>query len=203
MTAPVLDRIPPDVAAPAPTRPRVVMIGTALVSAAVLALFAGMFAIYFNQRSATIAGGEEWIPGGAGTIPLTPASVMFVTLGMSMITVQWSVYAIGNDDRRNTYISLGLTLVFGAAFLNQAAFMFSEMGWVIADSIQAVLIYAITGGHVVMMVVAMAFVTLMGVRALGGQFNARDHEGISAAALFWHASVVVYAVIWAGIYQVK
>lgn len=203
MSAPVVDLIPRDVVAPARQRPRVLMIGTAMTTAAIVATFAGLFAVYFHQRSATIAGGEEWIPGGAATLPLTPASVMLVTLGMSMVTVQWAVYAIGNDDRRNTYLAIGLSLVFGAAFINQAAFVYGEMGWVIAESVQAVLIYAITGGQLLMTGVAMAFLLLMGVRTLGGQFNARDHEGISAAALFWHANAIVYAVIWAAIYQVK
>jgi heme/copper-type cytochrome/quinol oxidase subunit 3 len=203
MSAPVVDFVPADVVAPPRQRPRVLMLGTALATAGVVAVFAGMFAVYFHQRSATLGAGEEWIPGGAGTIPLTPASVMLVTLGMSMVTVQWAVYAIGNDDRRNTYLAIGLSLVFGAAFLNQGAFLYGEMGWVIADSVQAVLIYAITGGQMLMTAVAMAYLLLMGVRTLGGQFNARDHEGISAAALFWHANVLVYAVVWAAIYQVK
>ncbi|MGY6500002.1 MAG: cytochrome c oxidase subunit 3 [Acidimicrobiales bacterium] len=205
VAAPVTDIIPSDVPAAEPTRPRVVLIGTALVIAAIAALFTGLFAVYFSTRAGVIATGEDWIPGGAGTIPLTPASVMFVTLGMSMVTIQWGVWAIGKNDRLNAYLAFGLSLMLAGAFLNQAAFLYGEMGWEIAGdlAVQSVLIYAITGTHILMTVLAMIYVALMVFRALAGEFSSRDREGITAAALFWHASVAAYAVIWVSIYQIK
>lgn len=185
-----------------PARPRLLLLGTALTIAAIGAVFVGMFAVYFLQRAEF---GPGWIPDGAGTIPLTPASVMLATLVMSSVTVQWVVWAISHDDRMNTYLSAGLTLVLSLAFLNQASFLYSWMGWEIAGdhAVQAVLIYAITGLQIAMLVVAMVFLALMSFRALGGQYSAKDHEGLTAAAMFWHAAVVAYAVIWAAIYNVK
>lgn len=185
-----------------PARPRLLLIGTMLTIVAIGMAFAGMFAVYALQRAEF---GPGWIPDGAGTIPLTPASMMLVTLAMTSVTVQWVVWAISNDDRWNTYLASGLTLLLAAAFLNQAAFLYGWMGWEISGehAVQAVLIYAISGAQILMLVVAMIFLALMSFRALGGQYSARDHEGLTAAALFWHASVVAYAVIWAAIYNIK
>lgn len=197
----VTDLIP--AAPPAePARPRLLLIGTALTIAAIGMVFVGLFALYFLQRAEF---GEGWIPDGAGTIPLTPASVMLATLVMTSVTVQWVVWAISHDDRLNTYLSAALTLVLSLAFLNQASFLYSWMGWEIAGdhAVQAVLIYAITGLQIAMLVVAMGFLALMSFRALAGQYSAKDHEGLAAAAMFWHAAVVAYAVIWAAIYNVK
>lgn len=197
----VTDLIP--AAPPAePARPRLLLIGTALTIAAIGMVFVGLFALYFLQRAEF---GEGWIPDGAGTIPLTPASVMLATLVMTSVTVQWVVWAISHDDRLNTYLSAALTLVLSLAFLNQASFLYSWMGWEIAGdhAVQAVLIYAITGLQIAMLVVAMGFLALMSFRALAGQYSAKDHEGLTAAAMFWHAAVVAYAVIWAAIYNVK
>ena len=73
----------------------------------------------------------------------------------------------------------------------------------IASGIQGVLIYTITGAHTVMLVLAMLFVALMALRALGGQFTARQHDGITAAAVYWYAMVAVYALIWISIYVTK
>lgn len=204
-TAVVTDIIPADPPAAPPARPRVVLIGTSLAIAAIAAAFVGLFAMYFSTRAEFIAGGGDWIPGGAGTIPLAPASVMFVTLVMSSITVHWAVWAIGRDDRLNTYLALGLTLMLSAAFLNQAAFLYGQMGWEIAGdlAVQAVLIYAITGAQIVMLVAAMVFLALMAFRAMAGGYSSRDSEGLVAASLFWHAAVVAYAVVWAAIYQIK
>ncbi|QGG96728.1 cytochrome c oxidase subunit 3 [Actinomarinicola tropica] len=185
-----------------PARPRLLLIGTALTVGAIAMAFAGMFALYAVNRQEF---GEGWIPDGAGTIPLTPASVMLVTLLMSSVTVQWVKWAIAHDDRMNTYLAAGITLVLSAAFLNQASFLYGWMGWEVAGehAVQAVLIYAITGTQIVMLVVAMIFLALMSFRALGGQYSAKDHEGLTAAALFWHASVLAYAMIWAAIYNIK
>ncbi|MFP4512346.1 MAG: heme-copper oxidase subunit III [Acidimicrobiales bacterium] len=205
MTAFVTDVVPADPPEAPRARPRVVLIGTALSIAAIAAMFVGLFAAYFTMRSETIASGSEWVPGGAGTIPLAPASVMFVTLVMTSITVHWAVWAISRDDRANTWLALGLTLMLSAAFLNQAAFLYGQMGWEIAGdlAVQAVLIYAITGAQILMLVVAMVFLALMAVRAMAGGYSSRDSEGLVAASLFWHAAVVAYAVVWTAIYQIK
>jgi cytochrome c oxidase subunit 3 len=68
---------------------------------------------------------------------------------------------------------------------------------------QSVLIYTITGAQLAMLVVAMIFLVLMGFRALVGQLTSRQHDGISAAAIFWHATVIVYMFIWYAIYVTK
>jgi heme/copper-type cytochrome/quinol oxidase subunit 3 len=54
-----------------------------------------------------------------------------------------------------------------------------------------------------MLILAMLFVALMGLRALGGQFTARQHDGITAAAVYWYAMVAVFALIWISIYVTK
>src|SRR5690606_30755002 len=130
---------------------------------------------------------------------------MLVTLAMSTVTVQWVKWAVARDDRVNLYISSALTIVLSVAFLNQATFLYQSMGWEVAgeDAVPAVLIYAISGLQIAMPVVAMCFPALMTFRALAGQYSAKDHEGLTAAAVFWHASVVAYAVLWAAIYNVK
>jgi hypothetical protein len=43
----------------------------------------------------------------------------------------------------------------------------------------------------------------MSFRALGGQYTSRQHDGISAAALAWHAQVAIFFVIWLAIYITK
>lgn len=205
MTAFVTDVVPADAPEAPRARPRLVLLGTSLTIAAIGAVFVGLFAVYFTMRSGVISAGQEWIPGGAGTIPLTPASMMLITLAMSSITVHWAVWAIGRDDRMNTWIALGLSVMLAAAFLNQAAFLYDQMGWEIAGDLatQSVLIYAISGLQIAMLVVAIAYLALMSFRAMAGGYSARDSEGLVAASLFWHASVVAYAVIWTAIYQIK
>jgi heme/copper-type cytochrome/quinol oxidase subunit 3 len=77
------------------------------------------------------------------------------------------------------------------------------MGDLGADTPVGLLIFGITGAHLVMAGVAMLFVGLMAFRTLGGQYSGRDREGIAAAALFWYVMVVVYAAIWWAIFITK
>lgn len=198
----VADPIPSEVPLAPPTRPRLVLIATAFAVVAFGMLLAGMFAVYISQRAAF---GEGWIPNGAGTIPLAPASVMLATMVMSSITVQWAVYAIARNDRLNSLLAAGLSVFFAVAFLNQGVFLFRSMGWEILgdNAVQATLINAIAGTQFLMLVIAMVYLAVATFRGLAGQYSAREHEGIVGAAMFWHAAVIAYAVIWAAIYNLK
>jgi cytochrome c oxidase subunit 3 len=189
------------VALPPVARPRVLLVGTAFAVAGSAMLFAGLLGVYLALRGQAVAGGGTWLPDGV-TIPLTQPNMMFFTLLMSTVTIQWAVSAIKNDDRANTYLALGVSLVLAFAFLVEAGYLYSLMGLDMANQ-QSVLIYAITGAHILMVVGAMVFAILMGFRALAGQFTSRQHDGIAAAALYWHAMVAVFAVIWLAIYVTK
>ena len=196
MTAHVL---PP---APAVQRPRVLVVGTAFAAAASFMVFIGLIGIYLAARVDVIGSGSAWLPKGS-TIPLQQPNTMFITLIMSVFTMQWAVAAIAKNDRVNAYLAMGLTLMLGIATIVMTTYLWYLMKLDIASGIQGVLIYTITGAHIVMLVVAMIFVALMGLRALGGQFTARQHDGITAAAVFWYAMVAVYALIWISIYVTK
>ena len=36
----------------------------------------------------------------------------------------------------------------------------------------------------------------MGVRAVAGQFNSKNADGIESAAIFWFSTVLVYLPVW-------
>ena len=188
--------------APPLQRPRVLMIGTAFMAAASIMVILGMLGVYLAQRADVLSAGSTWLPTGA-TIPLQQPNTMMITLIMTVITMQWAVNAISRNDRGHAYMALGLTLVLGAATIVMTSYLFSLMKLDISKGIQGVLIYSITGAHLLMLIVAMIFVALMAFRALGGQFAARQHDGISAAALYWDAMVAVYFILWISIYITK
>jgi cytochrome c oxidase subunit 3 len=184
-------------------RPRVLMVGTAFAIAAMLMTFAALIGIYLTERSTAIYSGTAWIPEGV-VIPLNQPNVMLFALLSSSITIQWAVDAARRDDRQQAYLALGLTVVFGIAVINMAAYLYSVMGLDMSvASLTPVLIYTITGLHIAALAGAILFTGLMAFRALGGQYTSRQYDGLSAAALFWHAQVIVYVAIWYAIYITK
>lgn len=184
-------------------RPRVVMVGTAFAAAGFFMLFVGLIGIYLTLRAGVIAERGTWIPAKV-TMPMHQPNVMLLALLMSSVTVQWAVNAIRRDDRQQAYLAFGVTLVFGVAVLNLAAYLYTIMGLDMAAATPfPALVYTITAAHLLMLVGAMIFVGLMAFRALGGQFTSRQYDGVSAAALFWHVQTVVFLFIWYAIYITK
>jgi cytochrome c oxidase subunit 3 len=191
-------------ALPAPPelrRPRRTSVAAALVGLGSAMVFAALIGIYLQLRVEFLESGGEWL--GSANIPLTPPNVMMATLAMSVVTMQWAHYAIARNDRVNAYVALGLTLVFGVAFINSQAFMYSIMELGIRDGVPELFVYTITGAHLVMVLGAMAFVAVAAFRALGGQFTPSQHDAVTAAALYWYVMVGVYAVIWIAVYVQK
>ena len=184
---------------PAPlNRPRTLVVGTAFITSAVLMFFGCLFAIYFSIRSDTMAWGMEWFPENA--ISLVPGGMNMATLTVSVATMAWAVYAVKNDDRVHAYLALILTALMGIAMINQTVFYYMDIALPIDHSEAALLLYVITGAHLVMVGVGVFWLALLLLRAFGGQDTSRHRDLVSAASLYWYAMVFIYTFIWLFIY---
>jgi heme/copper-type cytochrome/quinol oxidase subunit 3 len=190
--------LPP--AAP-PARPRVLLVGTALASAAAFMTFAGAVGIYVSTRAAALHSGQAWLPATTH-LPLTPANMSLGTMVLSGITMWWAVWAVGRNDRQSAYLALGLTIFFGLAVINATSFMYTQAKLPVSTT-AGVMIYAVTGAHLLLIIVGLGFAAVMTFRTLGGEYHGRDREGLVAAAVFWYATIAIFAVIWFAIYVTK
>ncbi len=198
--------LPENVAGAAPSRPRLLVIGTALASVAVMVGFGSLLSLYVRTRALWIATGDNgpWLPRGV-TIPLTQPNMMAMTLVLSLVTVLWAVASMKNDDRANTYVAVGLSLLFGFAYIAQTGYLLTLMGLPIAGDAagRAPLFYAAIGTHLAITGAAMAYLAIMGIRSLGGNYSAKDVEGLYGAAMFWFVMVTMYFALWYAIYITK
>ena len=184
---------------PAPlNRPRTLVVGTAFITSAVLMFFGCLFAIYFSIRSDTMAWGMEWFPETA--ISLVPGGMNMATLTVSVATMAWAVYAVKNDDRVHAYLALILTALMGIAMINQTVFYYMDIALPIDHSEAALLLYVITGAHLVMVGVGVFWLGLLLLRTFGGEDTSRHRDLVSAASLYWYAMVFIYTFIWLFIY---
>ncbi|MEI2638633.1 MAG: cytochrome c oxidase subunit 3 [Microthrixaceae bacterium] len=183
-------------AAPIPRR-REMLFGSAFATAGVSMLVVVLVANYLIERT---AGGAQWLVDNQ--IPLTQPNMQLITLGMSVVTMQWAFWSIARDDRYHTYMAIGTTLLLGAAFVNQTTFLYKMAGITIAQP-EGPLFYAVTGTHLAMMIAAMIFLVLVLFRVLAGQYSSRLPDGIGAVAILWYAGVALYALIWFAVYVQK
>lgn len=189
----------PAIITPARTAPRrrELLFGTAFATAGLVVVQLTLIGAYLAARNAA---GASWLAENA--IPLTQPNMQAFGLALSVVTMHWAVYSINNDDRTNTYVALGATLVLGAAFVNQTIFLWKFAG-ITGDQPEGPLFYAVTATNVAMVLAGMVFLFFVAFRALGGQFSSRNPDGIAAAAVLWDASVALYMVIWIAVYIMK
>ena len=183
--------LPP--AAPPPRR-NVALVGTGFAIAAGALLVGGLLAGYFDARQAVQQADGDWVD--PTTIPNVALAVAYLSLLMSSATAQWAVAAVRQDDRRNSYLAVGVTLLLGAAFVNGLTFCWSQLGAVAGDGAFADHMYAVTVAHMLLVVAAIVLFVVMGFRVLGGQFGPKNTELVASAAAFWHFVVLAGAAIW-------
>ena len=205
MTAATTTAVSPLVTAPAPEprRPRLLLIGSAFGAVASALVVLSTLAVYLQVRDDYLSGGGSSAVPEEFVLPLTPGGMGMVTLLMSLITVSWAVWSLRRDDRPHAYLAVGITLLFGIAFINTTAYLYQQLTLPLTFSGLGGLLYIVTGAHLVMTVVGMVFIAVMGFQSLGGQLTGRDADGMSAAALYWYVNVAVYSVIYYGIYITK
>ncbi|HBX76401.1 MAG TPA: hypothetical protein DEG43_02035 [Acidimicrobiaceae bacterium] len=189
--------IPATVPLPALPRRRQLLLGTALAAGASAMFQLALVGMYLNERAAHK---NVWLT--ENTIPLTQPNMMLGTLVLACVFVQWAVWAIARNERGQSFLALGVTLLLGFGFLNQATFLWTEVKMPLT-SVEGPLFYATTGANFFAIAASLVYLALMSIRAIGGQFSSRRPDGISAPALFFYVNVAVYAVIWLAVHIMK
>lgn len=182
------------------TRDRTVTVGAAFAALAAIMVFAGLFAVYISIRQnneflvENQLGGSLWFPEGA--VQIAPGTMMMFTTWISAFTMAWAVQAVKADDRRNAYVALGLTMLMGAAVINQMAFAIADFGLPVDRSNPALMLFVLYGAYITFLGAAIAFVFLMLVRVVAGQYDSKNADGVQAAAIVWFSTVIVYLPLW-------
>lgn len=202
MTTSYRPTLPAAVAVAEPSRPRLLVLATSLVSIGFVAGYGALMAMYLAERAAVISTGETWLPAGT-VIPLTQPNFMALTMVWSLVSMAWAIAAINSDDRSNAKVALSLTLLFGLGVLAQTGYLLFLMEVEIAATRAGLLLLAVIGSHLAILAGAMGFVLVTLMRLFVGEYSSRDNDGIWAATVFWYVMVGLYLVLWYAVYITK
>jgi heme/copper-type cytochrome/quinol oxidase subunit 3 len=191
--------------APKPVRARSQFVATAYACAGGLLFVGTLLAIYMKQRH--LAGGTTatWLPKKL-KVPEIPSNTMLVTMVLASISAQWAVYAIRRANRRDASVALGLTLLFGLAFINAQVFIYDQMKLPIRSvdgKAFNLLFYTTTGSMLFAVAIGIVYALVTAFHSLGGRFSPTETDGVSSAALYWHFLTVAYAAVWFFVYVTK
>ena len=79
----------------------------------------------------------------------------------------------------------------------------NDIGLPVDYSKASTLLFTIVGAHMIMVAIGVIWSLLLLVRAFGGQDTRRHQDLVSALSIYWYAGVVIYSIIWIGIYIAK
>ena len=180
------------------------LLGMLLFIGSELMFFAGLFAAYFNARSAAPA----WPPVGVDFInPIPLPLIVTAILITSSITMQLGVWRIRKGDRRGMNRAIILTLILGVVFLFLQLYDYNELvtehGFGINSGIYGTLFYTLTGFHGAHVFGGVVGMTVVLARGLAGQFSARHHVAVEAVSAYWHFVDVVWIGLFTTIYLLK
>ena len=183
------------------------MLGFILFLASEVMFFGGLFAAYFIAR----ADAQEWPPDyllteaqhAAGVeleLELPLALIATIILVASSFTMQYAVMQIQRGNRTGLINWLLVTIVMGAVFLAMQLYDYSQLPFRADDTVYGTTFFTLTGFHGLHVAGGVVFMILILMRAMGGQFSARAHEGVEACSLYWHFVDIVWIILFSTLY---
>ncbi|ACY15233.1 cytochrome c oxidase subunit 3 family protein [Haliangium ochraceum] len=174
-------------------------------------LFAALFGLYVAYR---VSYGDAFVRASHENDMLL-GTVNTAILITSSLCAAWAVAALRGDRARTAALSLGATVVLGAAFLGLKlleyrdhfahgiypgrAYEFAELPGAGAR-LFFTLYYALTGLHALHVVAGMVLLALLARATWRGRYSSRDHVAVENGALYWHLVDVVWIFLWPLLY---
>lgn len=163
--------------------------------------FFGLLAVWFAVRGVARHAGETWPPKGFSPGTYVPV-VISVTVLMSACSAQWAAGAAARGDRRNALVALMLTIGFGLAIINAQSYAYTTLHFSVTKEAYATLYYALTGFHLLNVVVGVGLLAVAVTRTTAGHIGARDPGAARAAAHVWHVVNAMWLVAFLLIYVI-
>ena len=192
-------------AAPAPARPRLLIVGTTLACVAGSMLFAGLLGGYLHARQQSGGTTDKWLPKGT-IVPVIATNIVLLGTIFAVIMASWAVYAVRRGARSDAYIALGLTALFGLAVMNAQVYIWRQMKIGIAATKGQpfpLFFYGVTGTLFVAILSGVVFAGVMAFRTAGGRSTPKDAEALSAHTLYWYFLTAATTAVWAVVYVNK
>lgn len=163
-------------------------------------LFAGLFVTYFYLEARSGPWPPEGLPHLHGPYALGLAAILLT----SGVTMHWGLNGVKKGDRSQFTYGLAATLLLGLVFLagqvNEYANVMNK-GLTPFAGAYGSSFYVLTGTHMAHVVVGMAFLSIVGVRAwYFDHFDEERHLWVEAATQYWHFVDAIWLLIVGFVY---
>ena len=190
-----------------PAARNTILVGVGAVAVAGTMLMYGMLAVWFKFRDAAplraAKNGKlirDWLPADIA-IPEVVTNTLMITMVVTCVMAQWAVYSAKRNDSSHAGLALLVTSMLGVAAINGQVAVYVQMGIGIMDGPYQTMFYAVTGTMLFLLVTGIAFSLATMFSVYAGRV--RDHQVVSAHALYWYFLATAFLAMWFVVYVQK
>lgn len=155
-------------------------------------VFGALFVAYFFIRAQASA----WPPPGMEALKLPYPTINTIILLASGVTMHIAHLGIRRGDR-TTLIRLSLvTILLGLAFISGQGWEYTHLGFTPKNGVYGSTFFTLTGLHGAHVILGLGMLAVVLTRALLGDFTARRHFLVEAAAMYWHFVDIVWVFLF-------
>jgi cytochrome c oxidase subunit III len=173
-------------------------VATLLAGVAELMVVGALVAGYLNVRGLA----DRWPPKGV-SLDNYLGTTLTITMGLTIITAEWAVYALRRGNRRQSLGALTLTGGLGLAFVNLLWYLGTQLHFGPADHSYGALAYALLIVVGVIAVGGIGFLIVALTRTMGDQATASDPSLVRAAAWHWHVVSAAWLLVFTALFLLQ
>lgn len=156
---------------------------------------------FHNSLAPTIEIGILWPPKGIEVFnPLQIPLLNTLILLTSGLTVTWAHHRLIENNFKQSFQGLLLTVILGIYFSILQGFEYLEASFTISDATYGSSFYIATGFHGIHVIIGTTFLLICLIRHLKNHFSPIHHFGFEAAAWYWHFVDVVWLFLFSVVY---
>ena len=161
--------------------------------------FAGLIGAFIVFR----IGSSIWPPPFQPRLPVDITGVNTIVLLASAVTMHMALRSVRAGAMRRLKRMLAATAALGGVFLLIQGYEWARLihfGLTVSSSIYGGLFYTLIGFHAFHVAGALAWLTLVFVRANRGYFSRQKHTGVQVCAMYWTFVVALWPILYGLVY---
>nr|YP_010251078.1 cytochrome c oxidase subunit III [Chouioia cunea]QTW90612.1 cytochrome c oxidase subunit III [Chouioia cunea] len=164
--------------------------------------FLSIFWSFFHMfLSPSIEIGMNWPPKNILSFnPYIIPLLNTIILLSSGVTITWCHYSLLKSMKKESFISLLLTILLGIIFTFIQYKEYCNASFCMADSVYGSVFFMSTGFHGLHVIIGTLFLIINLMRIYYDNFSSIHHFGFEAAAWYWHFVDIVWLFLYMLIY---
>lgn len=161
--------------------------------------FAGLIGAFVVFRFGAI----DWPPFGQPRLPIAITGLNSLILLASGVTMLQTWRHLDDWKRRRIANGLNLTAVLGVIFLLVQGYEWAKLirfGLTMQSSVYGAIFYTLIGCHALHVFGAVIWLLIVLMQLQRNQFNAKKHNSIKLAGMYWFLVVALWPVLYGLVY---